>query len=490
VRARLDLTPRTARLVAALAACAVLALPASRAAAGPLPGPSVFGTGFVADSLFFEYPSAALVPDVWYQRMRQVGSRWQRIGAYWGAIQPTRPPADQASNPAWPGYDWTYLDRAVRAATASHQRIMISLVWPPTWALGPGFSQARFAHTWRPDPRAFGRFASLVAKRYSGRFPDPLRPGRLLPRVGYFQALNEPNLEDQLAPQWTRQGSRWVPASPGIYRILVDAAYRAVKAVQPGAEVLAAGLAPYGDGTGGLRMAPVQFLSELLCLHGRRLLAERCPSPARFDALDIHPYSLTPTLPARNPLDVSAPDLGRLQRVVRAAQHSGRLLPRGRKGLWVTEIAWDSNPPDPRTPISLALQARYVALAFYVFWRQGVTNVFWAEVRDPGGAVGNLTGSGLFFANGARKPGTVALGFPFVAVPAPHGRTVVWGRAPRTGAVVIQQRRGRRWVAVLKLRTTHGAIFYARWRSTANGPFRAVAGRAASYPFTRTPGTA
>lgn len=37
-----------------------------------------------------------------------------------------------------------------------------------------------------------------------------------------------------------------------------------------------------------------------------------------------------------------------MSRPLRRAQRSGRISPRGRKRLWVTEVSWDSSPPDPR----------------------------------------------------------------------------------------------------------------------------------------------
>src|SRR5205085_6547447 len=98
------------------------------------------------------------------------------------------------------------------------------------------------------------------------------------------------------------------------YRSLLNAAWANIKAVQPHAYVLAAGLAPYGYPPGFNWMQPVQFLRELLCLHGAGLHPERCPNRAHFDAIDIHPYSLRPTIHAFNRDDVSVPDLGRLSR--------------------------------------------------------------------------------------------------------------------------------------------------------------------------------
>jgi len=472
----------SARYLALVACSSAVWLASPPGANAALPGPSVFSTGFVADSLFFVYPSAEVVPGAWYRRMADIGSGWARIGAYWGTIAPLRPPDRSAADPGYAGYQWTYLDHAVRDATTAHQRVLITLTWPPDWALGPGAVHALFDHAWDPDPTAFGQFARAVAARYSGRYPDPSTPGRRLPRVDYFQAWNEPNLPNLLEPQWTRRGRTWKPASPSIYRRLLNAAYSNIKAVQPQAVVLAAGLAPYGDRAGGLRMHPVQFLSELVCLHSPSLTREPCLEPAHFDGVDAHPYALTPTISAFNALDVSVPDFGRLTRVLGMAARRGTMLPRGRKSLWATEIDWDSQPPDAGA-LPLAKHAQYLELALYKLWRQGVANVFWYEVRDPGFFARSLTGSGLFFTNGAPKPATIAFRFPFVAVRAGPETVTLWGRSPRPGRVTIERRSGRLWVTLITLPTTQGGVFSAHLHLRRRAPLRAVGADAASLPY-------
>jgi hypothetical protein len=415
--------------------------------------------------------------------MEQLGSAWVRISAYWNSIAPTNPPPGfNAANPGDPHYYWSGLDHAVRDAEASNQHVLLMLEAPPSWALAPGAPRSAAPHTWRPNPIPFGAFAHAVAQRYSGQFPDPSQPGRALPRISDFQVWNEPNMPFNLTPQWTRRGNRWLPASPTIYRGLLNAGYASIKSVQPRAEVLAAGLAPYGDPPGISRMRPVQFLRELLCLRGAGLHRERCPNPAHFDAIDVHPYALTPTIHAFNQDDVSVPDLGRLSRVLRAAERTGRALPHGRKATWVTEIGWDSSPPDPHA-ISTVQQARYLSLALYEAWRQGVSHVFWYEVRDPGGRPSSFAGAGLFFSGGQAKPATVAFRFPFVAIRGAGAITTLWGRAPRAGLVSVEVARHGRWRRLLRLATTSGGMFYLRRRLGSRLTLRARIGTTASYPW-------
>jgi hypothetical protein len=390
--------------------------------------------------------------------MHALDSTWVRLTAYWGAIAPSRPPAAHAADPGYSGYDFSALDAAVRAASAAHESVLLTISWAPSWAVGRGAPRGTYAHTWRPDAGALRQFSRAIAGRYSGRFADPGDSRLRLPRVAYFQAWNEPNLPNELSPQWTRTPHGYAAASPGIYRSLLNAVWDGVKGAQPSAQVLAGGLAPYGDRPGRQRMAPVTFLEGLLCLQGARLTRVRCGTTAHFDALDHHPYALNPTIHAFNPADVSVPDLWKLSRILRAAVAHGTVIPRRSKAIWTTELDWASNPPD-HLAVSLTTQARYVSLAFYKLWRQGVTHVFWYEARDPGFAAQGLTGGGLFFSSGSAKPSAAAFRFPFVAVSSGSARTELWGRAPRPGRVTIEERRGGRWVRLTTVSTTRGGVF-------------------------------
>jgi hypothetical protein len=438
-------------------------------------------TGF-ADQFAFQYTSAP-VASTWLARAEALGSSYVRLVASWKSIAPARlRPGFQAASAADPRYSWSSLDAQVEGAAAHGQHVVLMIFAAPTWAQGAGAPSSVIPGTWRPSPSALGAFAHALAQRYSGRFPDPLHPGQSLPRVIYYQAWNEPNLPIDLGPQWARgSGGQWIPASPYLYRRMLNAVYFNVKAVQPSDYVIAAGTAPYGDAPGVNRMAPVVFLRELLCLSGPGLKPESCPNPAHFDALDHHPYSLTPTLHAYSPESVSVPDLGRLRAIVRVAERTGRALPAGPKPLWVTEIAWSSNPPDPLA-IPDALQARYLALTFYEFWRQGVTHAFWLLIRDY--PYKSLTGSGLYFQNGTPELSARAFRFPFVALPGPRGMVTLWGHAPGPGTVEIERAaNGHGWRPLTSLAATAGGIFYARLRLGSHLVLRARLDNVASLGY-------
>jgi hypothetical protein len=478
-------------LAAAVSGLLLLMIPVHPAAAA-LPGPSTLNEGFI-DLPMLESSSSALRTR-WLGAARTTGASIVRLDVDWAGIAPVHlsrafHPADPASR----SYYWDILDGAVRTASADGLQVLLTFYNTPSWAEGPGRPRNAWFGSWRPNVHALATFARVVARRYDGRFPDPLQPGRFLPNVTLFQAWNEPNLPNYLSPQWVRgRHGGWIAESPLLYRPMLNAVYTTIKATRPDATVLSAGTSPYGSlpsSSNVSSMAPVLFLRELLCLHTTALHPEPCPHPAHFDGFDTHPYSALPTSHASAADDVSVPDLGKLQRVVHAALSSGRLLPAGPKPLWVTEIGWGTKPPNPNG-ISQSLQARYLELAFYEIWRQGVSHVLWFTLRDSGTSSQFFGGGGgVFFADGQAKLATTAFSFPFVAVRGGgSGATLtLWGHAPQAGSVIIQQRAGGGWANLTQLQTTAGGIFYARHPLSGHPGLRAVQGAAVSPVWSTGP---
>jgi hypothetical protein len=464
--------------IAVLALAAALLLGGPRAAAASPPGPSTLSTGFVDDGLFqLPGPTADLH---WLGDAESLASNWVRLTADWQAIAYKHVRGAAAANPANPGYYWPLLDEAIRAAAATHQHVLMMIYAAPTWAEGP--HRPPGALNWEPNATDYGAFVRAVATRYSGHYPDPLNPGHDFPAVTTFQIWNEPNEPVSLSPQWTRvRRGVYTPASPGIYRRLLNTGYANIKAVQPHAYVLAAGTAPYGDPPGGLREPPLVFDRALLCLNGPALKRERCPDPAHFDAFDDHPYALNPLIHALDPDDTSVPDVHKVIHLLAVARRDRTLAPVGPKAMWVTELDWGSNPPD-RTQGSLDLQRRYLDYALYELWRQNVSHVLWFELADPGPGLNVFSGAGVYFQNGQPKPSAQAFHFPFIAVPSGgHGHgLIVWGRAPAAGAVTIENGNGHTWQPQLTLTTTPGGIFYGHVPLRPHLILRAVQGTLAS----------
>jgi hypothetical protein len=133
------------------------------------------------------------------------------------------------------------------------------------------------------------------------------------------------------------------------------------------------------------------------------------------------------------------------------------------------------------------LLARWTSEALYRMWQSGVSLVTWFELRDepPSG----LFKSGLYYrasslAGDRPKLALGAFRFPLVAYKQTGG-VFVWGRTPGgvRRAVTVQQASGSGWLSLGTLRSNSSGIFSARFANRTGGPVRAVAGRAASEPF-------
>ena len=248
-------------------------------------------------------------------------------------------------------------------------------------------------------PSALRAFATAAARRYSGqRIATP--PVPRCRRVAAWQAWNEPNLAIYLAPQWVRRGGTWRPFSPGWYRRLLNGVYAGVKAVQPRRH-------DRERGNGAVRRSARPLPDATRRVHARVPLPAR-PSPAtrssvadpaHFDVLAHHPYSVGgPDRHAIHPDDVGVPDLASLTKPLRKAERNRRALPRKRKALWVTEISWDSSPPDPQG-VPIARHAQWLQESRPPAVAPGRTVVLWLNIADqlPAPRYDDTYQSGLFF---------------------------------------------------------------------------------------------
>ena len=232
---------RLARLALGGASLALLlCAPASAAARVPAP------PGFVG-----VVPQGALsVTD--FARMRgTVGTL--RISIFWPSVEP------QAGE-----FDLAGIDSVISAAAQAGVRVLPFVYGTPSWlksdpAVPPLGPAARSA--WR-------RFLRVLVSRYGphgllwgdGRAPMPVRQ---------WQIWNEPNFL-----------LFWHPRpSPAGYARLLETSAAAIRQVDPGARVVAAGLAPVEGG-----MLPWVFLRRLYSVPGAR---------RSFDVVAIHPYSAT-----------------------------------------------------------------------------------------------------------------------------------------------------------------------------------------------------
>lgn len=466
----------------ALCACALalvsLAFPAERASAKTHP----LRTGV-------SYVYSTDNDPIAFQNVRRAGARLVLTPLSWGRIVPSKEPVGwQPDNPADPNYNWHAYDLWVVRAVEAGLTPVLQVRGAPIWASRCPSSDVDTPCD--PDPAALAAFATAAARRYSGTFAG-------LPRVQYWQGLNEPNLSFFFTPQF--EGDRAVAAN--LYRDLINGFYVAVKAVDPSNLVLAAGLGPIT--VPGHTVGPMRFTRELLCMRGRdrfRPARGDCGAPVRFDIFDIHPYTTGSPAHQGGANDVQLGDLPKLKALLKAADQAGRIegaFPR--TPLWITELSWDSNPPDPGG-LPMKILTRWTAEALHVAWRAGISDFFWFSLRDV--APSSLPAfqtlqSGLYFrganiAEDQPKEQMYAFRFPFVAYPTPQGLSF-WGRTPsgKRGLVAIQARERGGWRKVAAVRADAYGIFrgiaktgYGRNK---RGTVRAHYADGSSVPFSMRP---
>jgi hypothetical protein len=296
-----------------------------------------------------------------------LGVDWLRVTANWSFIapspaSPTRPRFDATDPAAYPPGSWARLDRAVRAADAAGLRAMIDIAfWAPRWATArPSAPPDRQRDG--IDAAQFARFAAAIARRYSGRC-------RGLPAAVGFTIWNEPNFGVFLLPQWRRAATPggWEVASADEYRAMLYAAVPAVRRAAPRALVLIGGTA--AKGTDRPRRAedqvpPLRFLRALACVDDslQPIRTGACANfvPLPGDGWAHHPYAprVSPDRSDPQPDTASIADLGHLTGALDRLHATGRI--ERRLPVYVTEFGYETNPPDPTQPVTLADQARWL----------------------------------------------------------------------------------------------------------------------------------
>jgi hypothetical protein len=428
-----------------------------------------------------------------FQRTRETGAHFVRIPLYWGGAAPETLPATwNPSNHADSNYEWGESDADVVGAVRAGLTPVLQIDGTPSWAQRCRTPPALVPAICDPDPAALRAFATAAAQRYSGRVSG-------LPRVQYWQGLNEPNLSLFFFPQLDTNGR---PISPHLYRDLINSFHAGIKSVDPTNLVLAAGLGPIA--VPPWTIGPMRFARELLCMVGHRRPKPApgdCGGGVNFDIFAIQPYTTGGPSREGGVNDVQLGDLDKLRTLIDAADRAGRI--RGtfeETPLWITEFSWDSNPPDPGG-LPMKIAKRWTAEALFRAWQAGVTHFFWYSLRDDpapnGRAYSESLESGLFFRGRTLeqdepKPVMQAFRFPFVAYPRKKG-LAFWGRTPNSGPakVLIQVRDGKGWRKVFRTRASRTGIFHGTARTRYGrrlvGAARAHIAGQASLPFSMRP---
>ena len=275
---------RVALLAALVAASLVLAAPGVAVARTPAGFFGVMVNGVL------DAPSVNLAAESATMHRDGVGS--ERFEIAWDLVEPR------------PGmYDFAAIDRKVGAAAWADIDVLGLVVRTPGWAAtnaGNPFSAPR-------DPAAYAAFLRTLIGRYGPRGSFwAANPG--LPRrpVRNWQIWNEPNISINWDVQPWQRG----------YARLLRAAYPAVKAADPGARVVMAGLANFSWRDLGK--------------------AYRAGVKGSFDVAAVHPFSGRPS---------NSVKITRLNREVMDRNGDRR------KPIWLTELTW-SSAKGRKTPLT------------------------------------------------------------------------------------------------------------------------------------------
>lgn len=435
-------------------------------------------------------------------RTKTLGGSIARIPVDWrNTVEAAPPPSFQASDPASPSYRFARLDAAVRSAVAAGLQPLLVVSHAPAFAEAHGRWPYAYPGSWAPSPVALEQFATALARRYNGAFPDPLDPGAALPRVRLLQAWNEPNLARYLEPQWVAGGRHWIAFSPLLYRQLLNGFYAGVKAVEPTDTVISAGIAPEGEPAGVGAMAPVTFLRGLLCLNASGEGRAACSEKPHLDVLAFHPLSVfDPDVAAVSSLDAAVSDVSKITGLLRQAERLHTVLPAGHRPVWVTELNWES-APQSATGVPPALQAAWVSRALHRLWVAGVSLVDWQFLVDPFGGTllaspdGTLSpyprpaglysaGPGGDVALARPKPFLQGFSLPFDPLRVGRRLVLVWALlgVPDESAALERHGAGGRWHTVARMRADRFGVLNVTVRLKGAPSLRLRVGRSSSAP--------
>ena len=352
-----------------------------------------------------------------YPRIRSLGMVENRFTVRWSPADPT---AIQEQG---------FLDRALPVAAQAGIRIVFD-VYPTD----------PFAFTSSPEAGAplFGAYLQTLARRY--------------PQVTDYIVGNEPNESYFWQPQFGPGGEQ---VSAAAFLRVMTAAYDALKAVDPGIRVIAAG--PSNEGNDRTSTSPVRFLAAL----GEAYRSSGRTVPF-MDALGFHIYPRTNTDPPSRQYawpNAGAADLSRLKQAVWDAfagtgqptfPEGPALAGSGALGIVVDEFGWQvgiepslasrysgaENVP----AIDEAEQARYYAeLIGALACDPAVTDAMVFHLVDEADLRRFQTG--LLRIDGSERPSYDAVRGAIAAAPA-CATPVVWAHA--TGVMGAQALFGER----------------------------------------------
>jgi hypothetical protein len=317
-----------------------------------------------------------------FQRLRAGGVDSVRIPIGWSAIQ--KEPGGAT--------DFSSVDPLVAGAAQAGLEVLPFVYNSPSWvvplAVVPGSHGTVRAPKTLPVRSGFQRsswtgFLKLVVARYGpgGSFwaENPALPPR---PVRTWQIWNEANFKYFV-----------VRPNPAEYGKLVKLSHTAIKSVDPGAKIILGGMFAQPREAQFRRKPPqAYFATDFL----DQLYSTTPGIKSKFDGVALHPYT--------GAYQELTPDIEAFRAVLRDNHDAG-------KGLWITEIGWSSQPPDPKhNAFAKGRQGQVKQLngAFRLFkskqakWR--LKQIFWFSVDDRTGICNFCDGTGLFGEGFVPKP--------------------------------------------------------------------------------------
>ncbi len=267
----------------------------------------------------------------------------------WSEIEPTRGE-----------FHWQYTDWLVRAAEYYHLRVIARLDKTPGWA-----TSAPTALDAPPNQLSdYGDFVAQVAARYRGR-------------IAAYVIWNEPNL----AREW---GNR--PPDPAAYAALLRSSAERIRAIDPMARIVSAGLAPTNDHA-------ADAMDDRDCRRARAAAGAR----AAFDILGAHPYGF-----ANPPDDPRAAHAG--LNFLRLLDLRDILVANGdaAKPVWVTEFGYTTDAAE--TQVTEEEQAQFTPRAYEIAREQMPFVQFFTLWNLARSGPSDQTGYSLLRAAGSPKP--------------------------------------------------------------------------------------
>jgi hypothetical protein len=359
----------------------------------------------VTDDAWLEFGPGTL--DERVAGLREMGVQVVRVTLDWSEIE-----AEEGS------YDWASDGLLLDALRSAGITPVVAIWGTPRWANG-----GRTPNVPPTSAASFASFARAAAERF--------------PWVRRWIVWNEPNQR------------RWLlPPSPAVYVTkLLNPGGAAIKDVIPKASIAGGATAPRG-GSGGT--SPVDFIRGM----GR--------AGARLDAYAHHPHPLSP---AETPFTggcswcttISMATLGRLIDETKAT-----FGPRTR--IWLSELGYQTNPPDRILGVTWAKQARFVAEAqLRAYQASRVDILIQYLVRDEPQL--GAWQSGLETVSGTVKPAMASFTLPLAQVARRGLATTLWGQVRAgngTRSYLLQRRANGRWIGVGRGAETNARGFFQR----------------------------